>query len=146
VHVLSKIAYARVGRCLVYVSADAPVPADEFATYLEFLRPIWHEIDRALVLEGGPGPSASQRRALLELIGQKDTPTAVVIGSAIARGALKALSWFNESFQPFRPDEMTAAIEWLALDARAASEVRSTAEELRARLARREPESRESST
>jgi hypothetical protein len=70
---------------------------------------------RFLVLTDGGGPNASQRSASTENDLVKNTRTAVVTGSLVARAIAAAYSWFNVCIRAFSPTDIGRALEFLEL-------------------------------
>jgi hypothetical protein len=66
------------------------------------------------VFTDGGAPNSSQRRIVNEILaGRPPIPAAVVSNSALARGVITALSWFNPKIKAFAPDEVIDAYHYL---------------------------------
>lgn len=72
---------------------------------------------RGFSLTDGGAPNAKQRHLITELIKDRVTKprTTVVTESAIGRGVITALSWFNPSMKGFSPAEMWRAVEHIEI-------------------------------
>jgi hypothetical protein len=70
---------------------------------------------RILVYTEGGGPSAAQRKDLLDCFDGRTIPTAILSDGAIVRGMATALSWFNKSIRPFPRSKMEEALEYLGV-------------------------------
>ena len=74
-----------------------------------------HELRAVLVDSRGEGPNATQRRKLGALAERTQyIPTAIVTTNVIARGIMRALSWFRQdTFRAF--NSLANAHEWLGM-------------------------------
>jgi hypothetical protein len=126
-----------VGRTLVVVhGATHPSDAD-WEIYLQALRQNMALLEAQLIVTDGGSPNSAQRRASLELArGQWERmpPTAVVTSSVLARGAVKALSWFmKDRIHAFSPAEFDEACVFIGAKSETAL-LREVAARLRATL------------
>lgn len=111
------MSYELVGSIFVVVHTSQPPSDEEWTRYLESFRPHRDEVAGILVYTLGGGPSAKQRGALVTVFGDRPPPTAVLTSSAIARGMVTALAWLKGNFiQAFKPDELAAALSYLAVE------------------------------
>ncbi len=135
--VASTLGFAAAPTCLVYVStAQRPCEGD-WRQYIEFVATHRHRVRKGLVLENGRGPNAAQRKALVDVLGDLEVLTAVVMKDPLTRGVVTALSWFKRGFATFRPDEVDRALAWLQLGSDEAKEVLALASALQRLLASR---------
>ncbi|NUP09682.1 MAG: hypothetical protein HOW73_26860 [Polyangiaceae bacterium] len=95
-------------------TADAPSDT-EWDAMLAFLRTHWPA--RVLVFTEGGGPTTLQRGRLNDALGKDVMSTAVVTSSAVVRGIVTALSWFNPGIKTFSPDGAAAALRYLGVPA-----------------------------
>jgi len=105
-----------VGDVIVCIHTAQP-PSDE--EWHEFIVAIKSFKDvskvRNLVLTEGGAPNSVQRRAVNELLQGKPGVSAVVSGSALVRGVVTALNWFNPYVKTFAPSEVEDAYRYLRL-------------------------------
>jgi hypothetical protein len=125
-------------------TADAP-SMDEWEGYVEYCVRLPHSCNKTLVLTEGGGPNAAQRRLLQEryLGPQKarcsEYRVAVMTDSALVRGIVKALNWFNPDANSFPYNDglgVPLAIEHLHVDERTGKLIRVELGVMRRELAR----------
>ncbi|NUP09677.1 MAG: hypothetical protein HOW73_26835 [Polyangiaceae bacterium] len=92
--------------------ANAPSD-DEWEGMLVYLRANWPA--RVVVFTDGGGPTTLQRGRLNDALSGKPLKTAVVTSSAVVRGIVTALSWFNAGIKTFTPDRAPAALRYLGV-------------------------------
>jgi hypothetical protein len=94
--------FREVGALIVSVhSAEAPTDED-WSAYLQLCRrKMARERLGALAVTAGGGPNSKQRAALQELLRGGPVPGAVVTDSAVVRGIVTALGWFNPGIRAF---------------------------------------------
>ena len=117
----------------VAVYGEQSPPDVEWARYLDTMRGILPE-DRLLIFSWGGGPNFKQRRELEEVVAQHQGKVAVVTGSLVARGIVKAISWTGKQIRAFEFGRRDQALEFLDLDepqaTEALREARALAEEV----------------
>jgi hypothetical protein len=127
----------------ILVHTDKPPSDEEWQDYLRTFGKVPPERLRTIVFTLGGGPSAAQRKLLNDKLNGKATPAAVVSTSAVVRGIVTALAWFNKDIKAFAPDQTEAAFEYLGFDvhqtARFMLEVRSLRTKLNASQMRGAP-------
>jgi hypothetical protein len=96
-------------------NAKAPKQS-EWAAYVEDLRRLPLEQACQIVLTTGGAPSASQRKDITDLTTGRQHRVAVVTPSAMVRGVVTALNWFNPKVQAFPPERARAAFDYLAVN------------------------------
>lgn len=69
--------------------------------------------DRALVVTDGGGPTARQRKVIIDAAGGRKIPTAVMTDSVLVRGITTAMAWFVPEVQAFKPDDLRGALDYL---------------------------------
>lgn len=91
--------------------------------------------DRAVVISLGGGPSAKQRKQLMDVSGGRAAkiPCAIMTESAVVRGITTAISWFVPEVRSFRLDELEEALAYLRITTPVA-EVKKVIDELRLEL------------
>jgi hypothetical protein len=115
---------------------DAPSDHD-WGAYVDALDRHHGRLSSVLVLADGPGPNAAQRarlNALVERAG-RPVPTAVVTHSAVARGIVTVLHWFNPGIRAFAPEELAKALDYLAVEGSRRAPLKCEIAELRLILA-----------
>lgn len=129
------LGFGQGGNCFLYASAKvAPTTAD-WAEYIAWFTrvlaaaggpPMVSGALTVLVYERASGPNAAQRKQLNDLVARYPIRVAVVTNSAIARGVLTAMSWFakGKGYQPFTPEQLDSAMEFLQVDMITASSVK----------------------
>jgi hypothetical protein len=70
---------------------------------------------RTLVFSDGGGPNAAQRKLAADVLNGRSTPVAIVTNSAIMRGVMTALRWFNPQASAFAPSELSDAMAFLQI-------------------------------
>jgi hypothetical protein len=108
--------WRREGRFVLTVHSAKEPTESEWRAYLAQAgdhRPL--EDQRILVLSAGGAPTAVQRREMVSFLDGAQTPTAIVTGSWIMRGAGTAVSWFNPSLRVFGPRAASSAMDYLGL-------------------------------
>jgi hypothetical protein len=127
------LGYAKIDPDIyIYVSSTNKSPSNEdFTIYLQFLQQHLKtgEKARAIAYERFEGISAVQRKLLRDVI-VPDSPVAVLTTSALARGIVTALSWFNKQFKAFSPEDRLSAFRHMGLQPSAADEVWKTIQNL----------------
>ena len=113
------MAWAHDGRLLVVVHGKSSPSALEWSRFLNANRSL--RDPRILVCTYGGGPDGNQRRELMGDAFYGGVPTMVMTDSAIARGIVTVLNWFNPNMkaQPLNAD--TVAHRLLGLDAHEAT-------------------------
>jgi hypothetical protein len=84
--------------------------------------------------EGG-APTSAQRRQLVELLGGRSVPVAVLSHSARVRLTVTALSWFNRGIRAFPPPSLLDALAYLEIPARRAGVIGGELAQLRLAVA-----------
>jgi hypothetical protein len=94
------------GVLLCVHGAEDPRP-EEWVAYVDYCLKLPRSCNKALVVTDGGGPNAAQRKVLQDryLAKHDDYRVAVLTDSAVVRGIVKALNWFNPLTQPFTYDE-----------------------------------------
>lgn len=110
------MAFARHHNYMVVVhSARAPSDA-EWDAYLRDASEWLPEIQGALIMTDGGGPTSSQRRSLKKLFEEHTRHSAffaVISSSLLARGIVLAINLFNPYIRAFRPEDLDQALKFL---------------------------------
>lgn len=83
-----------------------------------------HGSIRSLAYSLGGSPNSVQRSKTNELFKGRPQRVAVMLNSAITRGVVTALGWFNPEIRAFNLEQSDAACEYLGLDALQTRKVR----------------------
>ena len=96
----------------VFVVVGPTTPAEsEWNLLVEAHRRERHQ--RTLVVTAGGGPTAAQRKAILDVSGGKGLPAAILTDSVMVRGIVTALSWFVPRVRAYPPDDLQGALAHL---------------------------------
>ncbi len=123
---------------LISVHGVQPPTDDEWEQYVrhcdELMRRHRGDTSRigALSVTAGGGPTAGQRERLNGVTAGKSVRVSIVTPSAVARGIVTALSWFNPAVRAFAPQRFPAALAHLALSTHMQSVARARLASLRA--------------
>jgi hypothetical protein len=92
-------------------------PTDEEARQMaEFFRKIIDQPNlKSLSYTEGGAPTATQRKLMQEVMKDRELLAAVVTSSALVRGIVTAVSWFNRQMKAFSPLEERKAFEHLGI-------------------------------
>jgi hypothetical protein len=123
---------------IIVVGEKDPTVAD-WAQYVQALRAEEKRgIDvtqmRTLVFSDGGGPNTAMRKTVSDLLHGRTTPLAILTGSAMMRGIITALSWFNPDARAFAPGEAGEALRFLQVPSLKFDSIKSTAQELQKSL------------
>jgi hypothetical protein len=113
--------FRRVDRTMVWLCNSEPPRDSEWHAYVDAVRRAVGDCSakrdflRFLVVTDGGGPNATQRAMTTtdDLI--KNTRTAVITCSRIARGIVTAFSWFDVRMKAFAPADVGKAFDFLEL-------------------------------
>jgi hypothetical protein len=128
-----------VGDVHIVVAGTQPPTNEDWDRYLEAVKAEEKKLAdfrkmRTLVFSDGGGPNATQRKAVSEFLKGRTTPVAIVTGSAVMRGIVTALSWFNSGTKAFSPDQVALALEFLQVSETQHEKIWVEAKKLRAEL------------
>jgi hypothetical protein len=93
-----------------------------------------HGSVKVLAYSMGGGPNAVQRTKANELFKDRPQHVAVMLNSALTRGIVTALSWFNPKIRAFNLDQLDDACKYLELPAETAAEIRRMLDHLHAAM------------
>ncbi|NUP05419.1 MAG: hypothetical protein HOW73_05090 [Polyangiaceae bacterium] len=105
--------FEQFGDTVAMVHTADPPSDEEWDAYLASQRAHWSA--RVLVFTEGGGPTTLQRGRLNDALAGRIVKTAVVSSSAVIRGIVTALSWFNPGIKSFLPNEASAALRYLGV-------------------------------
>ena len=120
------------------VHGPKPPSSDDWDAFLDAaaaLLPKRPDFVPVLVLTDGGRPSAAQREAMNRITPRNGVLCAVATGSAVARGAVSILSWFNPHIRAFPPGALRDALAYLELDASRYDDVLARVARMRMQLA-----------
>jgi hypothetical protein len=112
---MKTIAYKAIGNIDLVVTGQSAPTDKEWNEYVKHLSPMKPEDVRSLVFTEGGGPNAGQRKQLTEWLGPGSTVAAIVTTSAVMRGIITALSWFNPKVRIYAPSATIEAFEYLQI-------------------------------
>ena len=112
---MKNMAFKVIDRLMIAVYGTENPTDGEWRSYLQEIEQ--HGIDRTvhLIFTEGGGPTATQRRFLNTLLGARSVPVAVMSSSAVIRGVVTALSWFNRKIRAFPPTGLRDALAYLEI-------------------------------
>lgn len=103
------------GVCVGVHTSRAPSSAAWLA-HCDNIRALQEPLRAVLIYTAGGGPDSGQRQALrTAMLGRPVPPTAIVTGSAVARGIITSLNWFRRDnhIACFAPDAFDEALRYL---------------------------------
>jgi hypothetical protein len=129
------IVFAWAGNVIILYQVGTPT-AEEWKRYTDSLRAkkeILKDMSKgkAIAFSEGGSLTAAQRKEVNEIIGPKGGLAVVFSTSAIMRGVVTGLSWFNPLIKAFAPEDKDAAFKHLQLTAYESAEVERTIDRLR---------------
>lgn len=94
--------FRNVGNVLLAVHTASSPDDQEWEAYVQFGKKLPATCRRTLVISKGGGPNAKQRKyANDEFLNHVTLTVAVVNDSAMVRGIVTAMGWFNSLIKPF---------------------------------------------
>lgn len=109
------LAYKVIDRVfLVAYGTEAPTD-EEWAAYLGEIERQGVDHTLTIIITGGSGPTAAQRRHLERVIAGHEVPVAVLSDSAAVRAMVAVMSWFNRRLRAFPPEQIYAALSHLEI-------------------------------
>lgn len=100
-------------------------------------RVLAHPNGMGMVLTDGGTPTTAQRDRMRKVDGGAVRCNAIISDSAIVRGVVTAVSWFNPKICAFAPDEFSRACKLIGLDAAQIASVCGALEQLNLQLSPR---------
>lgn len=88
----------------------------------------------ALVASDGGAPTLAQRRELKDLFSDTKLSIAVLSDSPLVRGAVMAMSWFNDSIRVFSPAQFTKWMNYVPISPGEEALLRSAIRELQKKV------------
>jgi hypothetical protein len=101
-----------VGRLVISIHTVDNPTNEEWGEMVRLAKQ-WSDKARGLSFTDGGAPSSTQRRQTNDALGGRTVRTAVVTPSAVARGVVTAMSWFNSELKAFAPGDLKAALRYL---------------------------------
>jgi len=131
---MKNLLFKRIGDIILAVYSDQPPSDEEWNAYVAALVAAYKAtsgtkgVVRSLVVTDGGGPNAIQRKRCFEAVEQfqnwTKSPAAVISASAVARGIVTVLSWFNIGIKVFSPNQTEEAFTFLGFSKQECSLVR----------------------
>jgi hypothetical protein len=106
-----------VGDLMILIHTARPPSGAEWAEYIRAVAAHDPAKLRTLVFTDGGAPNSPQRKEVNDVLGGRASRGAIVSASAIVRGAVMALSWFNPLIRAFPPTELEDALRYLSVPA-----------------------------
>jgi hypothetical protein len=140
---MPSLLYDACDTTIVFVCGDASLDDGEWGEYLEFLKEEFGSgrRNRSLVWAPTAQPNSIQRGRLNVVLEELKVrgiavKSAVITNSALVRGVITALQWFNRDvFRTFAPADVQSALKFLGLESYRAMEAEDTLRRLEKRLA-----------
>jgi len=115
---MDHMGYKIVGTLHIIVCSEKDPTVPDWTAYANALQTeVKRGVDvaefRTLVFSDGGGPNAAMRKTISDLLQGKPSPIAIVSGSAMMRGVVTALRWFNPSCRAYSPNEVGQALDFL---------------------------------
>jgi len=140
---MDQMGFKIVGTLHVIVVGQKDPSVADWAEYMKALhaeekKGIDVTMMRTLVFSDGGGPNSTMRKQASDLLKGRATPLAIVTGSAMMRGIITALSWFNPEARAFSPSNVGEALQFLQVPTLKFDTIKTTAQELRKSLGLRQ--------
>ncbi|MBL8683940.1 MAG: hypothetical protein JNK05_32510 [Myxococcales bacterium] len=90
---------------------------EEWERLMAIIRQVKIDHLRILAFTDGGAPNVRQRGELIDYLGGKTPPIAVVSASALVKGVATAISWFNPRIKVFSPADVSKAFAHLSITA-----------------------------
>jgi hypothetical protein len=122
------------GQIMVVVHNAKPPTDDDWRTYIDGIKSLDLKTARSIVFTDGGAPDAEQRKAVNQALAGARVPGVVISPSALVRGVVTAMSWFNPGIKTFAPEQLEAAFRYLEFTPDEISRVWDKLDRLRIRL------------
>lgn len=133
------MAFGSIGNLVIAVHGTAPPNDPEWDEYMVVLKEAARiggvERARSLVITEGGAPNSAQRKKVNELLSGRAGLCAVISDSAIVRGVVTALNWYNPMIKAYSPAQMEQAMHYLKVSGKQAQEALAMVGKLKADLA-----------
>jgi hypothetical protein len=134
------MAWSIHGDLLLVAHDEGPPSDEEWRAWLRDYEAAAATLRGNVVCSLGGGPTSSQRKDLLNVIGRLERvpPALILTSSALMRGLVTAIGWFlpvDRRPTMFALDQLGAALDSLGIDTSARVAARTEMERLRASLA-----------
>lgn len=122
------------GEIMVVVHTSSPPSDAEWTAYLEGVGSSDLQTLRSVVFTDGGAPNSAQRKSLNDVLEGRQVPGIVISPSALVRGVVTALAWFNPGIKVYSPEQFDDAVTYLELSPAEIETVWETLDKLRAQL------------
>lgn len=122
------------GEIMVVVHTSSPPSDEEWAAYIDGLATSDLQTLRSIVFTDGGAPNSAQRKTINDVLEGRQVPGVVISPSALVRGVVTALAWFNPGLKAYPPERFEDAVAYLELSPIEIDRVWETLEKLRAQL------------
>lgn len=121
----SRFACTIIGDLVLGLHAKDNPSDEDWNEYVNATRSVLerHGSVKVLAYSMGGGPNSVQRTKANELFKDRPQLIAVMLNSALVRGIVTALSWFNPMIRAFNIDQLDEACRYLQLSSTASAEV-----------------------
>lgn len=102
-----------VGNLGISVHTEYPPSDEEWEDMIQVVRKSDIANFRGICFSDGGSPNSAQRKRMNDCLRGRAPATAVVTRSALARGVVIAMGWFNPNIRAFSPDEIDQALRHL---------------------------------
>nr|WP_206607121.1 hypothetical protein [Sandaracinus sp.] len=130
------MAFKLVENVMLLVHTNRPPSDEEWGEYVEAVDAQGAAPLAQLVHTQGGSPNAKQRGAFTKMLAGRTVPVAVLNDSALVRGAVTAIAWFNPSLRAFKSADIDAALQYLGVPESRWSTLKNDLEDLRASVQR----------
>jgi hypothetical protein len=134
------MAWTVLGDLLITAHDEGPPADSEWRAWLQDYESHIERLRGNIVHSTGGGPTSSQRKELLNVLGRHERvpPTVIMTSSALMRGLVTAVGWFlppERRPMMFSVDEVGPALDFLRLEPPARAAARDEIERLRTSIA-----------
>jgi len=102
------------GLMLLVHTSRPPNDAEWGAYYAELVKQDPRRL-KSLAFTDGGAPNGAQRKQVNDFLAGQSSRACVVTASAMVRGVVSALSWFNAQMKAFSPQDVDAALRYLGV-------------------------------
>jgi len=121
------------GLMILVHTSRPPNDAEWGAYYAELVKQDARRL-KSLAFTDGGAPNGAQRKQVNDFLAGQSSRACAVTSSAMVRGVVRALSWFNAQMKAFSPHEVDAALRYLGVRADEMASVRAEIQGLRVKL------------
>jgi hypothetical protein len=127
--------FGSIGGILIGVHAEQAPNRADWDAWVAFTEANAKNNRAILVVTEGAGPNGTQRAKMAKVKEVLPFPTAILTHSAVARGIATAFAWIGKNVRAFSPDQLGAALLYLAVPVGNQPELLSEVASMRVRIA-----------